>query len=115
MKEMIKKWADIYVQKITEHKGRERLFWLAVGPVIVLGVFTCTYILLGFIWGIFMGIINVFMHFPAFASDLDGPVLTLILCLVCRKKLKRIFLFFRKLFDFIRKLWKDTSEAADEA
>ena len=115
MKEMMKKWAALYVQKITEHKGKERLYWIAAGPVIVLGVFTCACILLGLVWGILVGIGSVVIRFPAFASDLDGPVLALILCLVCRKKLKRHFLFFRKLFDFIKKLWKDTSEAADEA
>mgnify|MGYP001625387607 CR=1 FL=1 len=33
MKEMMKKWAALYVQKITEHKGKERLYWIAAGPV----------------------------------------------------------------------------------
>ena len=115
MKEMMKKWAELYVQKITEHKGKERLYWIAAGPVIVLGVFTCACILLGIVQGILVGIGKVLLHFPAFASALDGPVLALILCWICRKKLKKLFRFFRKLFAFVKKRWKDTSETADEA
>ena len=79
MKEMMKKWAALYVQKITEHKGKERLYWIAAGPVIVLGVFTCACILLGLVRG-FLWESGGIIRFPAFASDLDGPVLALILC-----------------------------------